>query len=154
MLTHLKRQIETRKALAQPEGDTMGYGRRYKPKGGSKYRAKKVTIGGETFDSQKEYNRWQELKIMQRAGIIRDLQRQVHFQLTPVVREPDTVGPRGGVKKGKVILERSEYIADFCYIDTATEEYIVEDVKGFKTPEYTLKKKFLYHERGILIHET
>lgn len=86
--------------------------------------------------------------------MIRDLQRQVHFQLTPTYREPDTIGPRGGVKKGKVIIDKSEYIADFCYVDTKTGEYIVEDVKGYKTPDYVLKKKFLYHLRGIMIHET
>ena len=130
----------------------MGYGRRYKPKGGSKYRAKKVTIGGETFDSQKEYNRWQELKIMQRAGIIHDLKRQVKFVLTPTIREPDIIGPKGGRKPGKVIELASSYVADFTYYKD--EDFIVEDCKGFKTPEYILKRKMMFYLKGIRIHET
>lgn len=133
----------------------MNYGHGYRPNRRNKYGAKRtITVDGLKFDSQKEADRWQELKWMAQAGMIRDLKRQVRFQLTPTVREPDTIGPKGGVKKGRVILEKSEYIADFTYIDTATEDYIVEDAKGYKTPEYNLKKKFLYHTRGILIHET
>ena len=91
---------------------------------------------------------------MERAGMISGLERQVHFQLTPTVYGPDVIDPKGGRKKGKVILAKSEYIADFCYTDNETEKYIVEDVKGYKTPEYILKKKMLYHLRGIMIHET
>lgn len=130
----------------------MGYG--YRKKGRNKYGAKKTYIGNEKFDSQREANRYYELRIMEKAGIIQNLKRQVPFELTPTVREPDTIGPRGGVKKGKVILEKSDYIADFTYTDTATGKFIVEDVKGYKTPEYILKKKFLYQLKGILIHET
>jgi hypothetical protein len=140
--------------VAETGGEVMNYGHGYKPKGRTKYGAKKVKIGGQKFDSQKEADRWQDLKWMERAGLIRDLKRQVHFQLTPTVREPDTFGPRGGRKLGKVILPSSEYVADFTYIETSTEKFIVEDVKGYKTPEYMLKKKFLYHLRGILIYET
>lgn len=132
----------------------MNYGHGYRSKGRSKYGSKRVVVDGQKFDSQKEADRWQELKWMERAGMIRDLKRQVHFQLTPPVTEPDTYGPRGGRKKGKVILEKAEYVADFTYTDNDTDEYIVEDVKGFKTPEYILKKKMLYHLRGLMIHET
>lgn len=132
----------------------MNYGHGYRPRKRNKYHNHK----GNGFDSQKEENRYYELKLMERAGLIRDLQRQVHFQLTPTVREPDTIGPRGGRKPGKVILEKSEYIADFTYTDNETERFIVEDVKGYRGGEayktFMLKKKFLYHTRGILIHET
>lgn len=131
----------------------MNFGHGYKPSR-SKYGAKKVTIDGQKFDSRKEAERWQELKWMERAGMISNLKRQVHFQLTPAYREPDTFGPRGGRKKGKLIVDKSEYVADFTYTDNETEKFIVEDVKGYKTPEYILKKKVLYHTRGILIHET
>lgn len=132
----------------------MNYGHGYKPRGRTKYGAKKVTVNGQKFDSKKEADRYYALRLLEKGGIISDLKRQVHFQLTPTVRAPDTVGPRGGRKPGKVILPASEYVADFCYIDTRTGKFIVEDVKGFKTPEYMLKKKFLYHLRGILIYET
>ena len=132
----------------------MNIGHGYKPKRQNKYGARKITVDGAKFDSKKEAERWQTLKWMEKAGLIRDLQRQVHFQLTPQVREPDTIGPRGGVKKGKVILEKAEYIADFTYIETDSGKFVVEDTKGWKTPEYILKKKMLYHLRGILIYES
>ena len=123
----------------------MNYGHGYP----AKYRNKKTN----GFDSKREYERYQELKLMERVGLIHGLKRQVHFELTPQVREPDTYGPKGGRRKGKVILERSEYIADFTYT-TQNGEFIVEDVKGYRTAEYILKKKFLYAKKGILIHET
>ena len=136
----------------------MRYGRGYKSKKRNKYGASKTVVNGQKFDSQKAADRYQELKMLERAGIIRKLKRQVHFQLTPVQREPDIIGPRGGVKKGKMILDKSEYVADFTYIDNETERLIVEDVKGYKGGEayrtFKLKQKFLYHTRGILIHET
>ena len=136
----------------------MRYGRGYKARSRSKYGASKTVVNGQKFDSQKEADRYLELKMLERAGIISNLKRQVHFQLTPVQREPDTIGPRGGVKKGKVILDKSEYIADFVYIDNETERLVVEDVKGYRGGEayrtFKLKQKFLYQTRGILIHET
>ena len=52
-------------------------------KGKSKYKNEKVVIDGIRFDSQKESNRWQELKILQKGGAIKDLRRQIHFQLQP-----------------------------------------------------------------------
>ena len=121
-------------------------------RGRNKYNNRK----GGGFDSQKEMDRYHELLLMERAGIIHGLKRQVPFQLTPTVRKPDVIGPRGGRKPGKVILNKSEYIADFTYYQG--EDFIVEDVKGYRDGaayrEFMLKKKMLYHLRGILIHET
>ena len=129
----------------------MNYGHGYKT---THRRSKYNNHKGGGFDSDKEKNRYYELKLMERAGIIHDLKRQVHFQLTPVVREPDIIGPRGGRKPGKVIMKKSEYIADFTYYDTETGRFIVEDCKGYRTQEYVLKKKLMYHLKGIMIHET
>ena len=95
----------------------------------NKYGNKKVTIGNETFDSSKEYRRFCELKLLQRAGKISDLRRQVKFVLIPTQREPDVVGVRGGVKKGKVIEQECAYIADFVYLNEKGET-VVEDAKG------------------------
>lgn len=118
----------------------------------SKYHSKKVTIGGETFDSTKEYRRFCELKLLQRAGKIKDLQRQVKFVLIPAQREPDEIGVRGGVKKGKIIEQECAYIADFVYVNDKGEK-VVEDTKGFKTKDYTIKRKLMLYVHGIRIQE-
>lgn len=130
------------------------YGHGYRqPRKSNKYHNKKS--GG--FDSKKEELRYQELLLLQRAGKIEGLERQVSFQLTPTVRGPETIGPRGGRKQGKVILQASSYVADFVYTDLETGEYVVEDVKGYRGGEayktFTLKKKFMYRIYGILIRE-
>lgn len=132
----------------------MNYGHGYRaPRKQSKYH----NIKGGGFDSQKEKMRYQELLLLQKAGKIADLQRQVVYQLTPTVRGPETVGPRGGRKQGKVLLQESSYVADFVYTDLETGEYVVEDVKGYKGGEayrlFMLKKKFFYRIYGILIRE-
>lgn len=118
----------------------------------NKYRNQKITVGDETFDSTKEYRRFCELKLLQRAGKISDLQRQVKFVLIPTQREPDEIGVRGGVKKGKVIEQECAYIADFVYNDDK-HNTVVEDTKGFKTKEYIIKRKLMLYVHGIRIHE-
>lgn len=121
--------------------------------GRSKYHARKTVVDGITFDSQKEARRYIDLKDMQREGKISDLQRQVRFELIPQYREPDIIGKRGGVKKGKVIESACYYIADFVYVDEATGEKVVEDAKGFRTPEYRIKRKLMYDRYSIRVHE-
>ena len=118
----------------------------------NKYGSKKVTVGDETFDSQKEYRRFCELKLLQRGKRISDLQRQVKFVLIPTQREPDTIGVRGGVKKGKVIENECAYIADFVYTNDKGET-VVEDTKGFKTKDYIIKRKLMLYVHGIRIQE-
>lgn len=118
----------------------------------SKYNSKKITVGNETFDSSKEYRRFSELKLLQRAGRISDLRRQVKFILIPTQREPDEIGPRGGVKKGNVIEQECSYVADFVY--TENGKTVVEDTKGFRTPDYIIKRKLMLHVHGIRIKET
>ena len=119
----------------------------------SKYHAKKVEVDGIVFDSKKEARRYSELKVMQKAGIISDLQRQVKFVLIPAQREPDTVGKRGGIKKGKLLERECSYVADFCYYVTETGLYVVEDTKGFRTPEYKIKRKLMLYVHNIKIKE-
>ena len=118
----------------------------------NKYGNKKITVGDETFDSSKEYRRFCELKLLQRAGKIKDLQRQVKFVLIPTQREPDVIGPRGGVKEGKVIEQECAYLADFVYVNDKGET-VVEDTKGFKTKDYIIKRKLMLHVHGISIQE-
>ena len=119
---------------------------------GKKYGNRKVATEDGTFDSVKEARRNAELQLLAAAGEIHDLRRQVHFELIPQQREPDTIGPRGGVIKGKVLEKACEYIADFCYID-ADGKKIVEDTKGFRTKDYVIKRKLMLYVHGIRIRE-
>lgn len=120
---------------------------------GNKYGAHKINDGGETFDSRKEYLRWVELNMMQRAGEITNLRRQVKFVLIPAQREPDKVGPKGGTRKGKLLERECSYIADYVYTDAWTGETVVEDAKGVKTEVYKIKKKLMLFRHGIQIRE-
>ena len=117
----------------------------------SKYGAKKVTVDGITFDSQKEYRRFRELVLLERAGRIQDLQRQVKYVLIPAQYEPDIIGKRGGVKRGKLIERECSYIADFVYTEDGKQ--VVEDTKGFRTQEYIIKRKLMLKEHGIRVRE-
>ena len=124
----------------------------------SKYRSEKITVelpDGtlHTFDSRKEARRYEELLIRLKAGEISDLRLQVKFVLIPAQYEPDTIGKRGGIKKGKLIEREASYYADFCYMENG--EKVVEDVKSpiTRTPVYKLKKKLLYFIYGIRIKE-
>lgn len=120
----------------------------------SKYHNKKITVNGETFDSLKEYRRYCELCLLERAGEISELRRQVKYELIPTQREPDAVGVRGGVKQGKVIERSCCYIADFVYVENGV--MVVEDTKGvkIKTDAYKIKKKLMLKLYGIKIRES
>lgn len=121
----------------------------------NKYNNRKVVILGENFDSQKEADRWAQLKLMERAGSITDLQRQVKFVLIPAQREVIRL-KNGDIKSGKVIEKEASYKADFVYTDTATGERVVEDVKSeitSKNQTYVLKRKLMLQVYGIRVHE-
>lgn len=123
-----------------------------------KYGNKKITAGnGQVFDSKKEYRRYCELTLLERAGEITNLQRQVQFILLPEQRAPGTEtykkGPRKGqVKPGPVLERKVTYIADFMYFENG--EPVVEDVKGLRTKEYVIKRKLMLYTYGIRIKET
>ncbi len=102
----------------------------------SKYGNKKITIDGITFDSQKEGKRYRDLKLLERAGLIANLELQPRYDITI---------------DGTYV---AHYKADFRYTDLEKQKRVVEDVKGVRTPEYRLKKKLveaLY--RGTIIEE-
>ena len=107
----------------------------------SKYGAKKVTVNGLTFDSKKEANRYRELDLLERAGKISNLDTQVKFELIPSQRID-----------GKVVERAVNYVADFVYMENGNK--VVEDTKGFKTPEYIIKRKLMLYVHGIRIKET
>lgn len=119
----------------------------------SKYHSRKITLDGESFDSIKEYNRWRELKLLERAGEITELQRQVKFKLIPTQREPCCeVNKNGCFKKGKVLERECSYIADFTYKNRLGFQ-VVEDTKGFKTKDYIIKRKLMLWVHHIQIQE-
>lgn len=122
----------------------------------NKYNAKKVSVDGIEFDSKKEAKRYQELLLLQKAGEIYMLERQKVYELLPAQREPDTVGKRGGVIKGKLLERAVEYVADFVYTDK-NGKTVVEDVKGFREggayAVFVLKRKLMLYRYGIKIIE-
>lgn len=118
----------------------------------SKYHSHKIKAEGLTFDSRKEYARWKELRLMERAGAIKDLRRQVKFVLIPAQYGQSTTGPRGGVKKGQLLERECAYIADFVYVKDG--KTVVEDCKGFRTEAFKIKKKLMLDRYGIRILET
>ena len=111
----------------------------------SKYRNKKVLADGIAFDSKKEARRYQELKLMEDAGVISRLERQVKFDLLPNQKDPD----------GKVIERKVQYIADFVYEKNG--KIIVEDVKGYRDGGayrvFVIKRKLMLYRFGLHVIE-
>ena len=126
--------------------------RGYNRFGRNKYKNTKVEVDGLIFDSKKEARRYKELKLLEEAGEITDLRMQVKYQLLPEQREPDHIGKRGGIHKGKIIERESSYLADFVYTDNEGQT-IVEDTKGMRTTDYVLKRKMMLYFHGIRIRE-
>jgi hypothetical protein len=124
----------------------------------NKFGAKKVTTpDGQKFDSIKERDRYVVLKLLERAGNITGLERQVKFELIPTQREESTevykAGPQKGLPKPGAIIEKPcTYVADFTYYQDG--KYIVEDAKGCKTEAYKIKKKLMLWVHGIRIKES
>ena len=124
----------------------------------NKYHNKKCVYLGENFDSRKEARRYAELLILEKAGHISDLRRQVSYELIPAQREVSfdvykRGARKGETKEGKIIEKAVCYVADFVYTDNATGEEVVEDVKGIRTKEYVLKRKMMLFLKGIRITE-
>ena len=108
----------------------------------SKYHNKKVMYDNYMFDSKKEANYYLKFKIMQDAGIIRDLELQKKYVLQKSFTN----------KEGKKYREIS-YIADFYYVTVKENKEHVVDVKGFRTDVYKLKKKLFEYKYGLEIEE-
>lgn len=106
----------------------------------SKYKSRKYSIDGVVFDSKKEANRWFELVLLQKAGQVTDLKRQVKYELIPSQRVD-----------GKVAERACTYVADFVYKQNG--KTVVEDTKGFKTKDYIIKRKLMLWVHGIRIVE-
>lgn len=107
-----------------------------------KYANVPTSIGDLDFDSRAEAKRWAELELMQKAGQIRNLRRQVPYELIPSQKRPS-----GGTERA------CTYVADFCYDEAPHWRTVVADTKGFSTPEYRIKRKLMLHVHGIEVRE-
>ena len=103
----------------------------------SKYGNRKLKApDGQVFDSVREFHRYGVLRLLERAGKISDLKRQVSFELIP-----------------KQDGERAcTYVADFTYYEDG--KLVVEDCKGYATEVFRLKKKLMLWVHGIRIKIT
>ena len=123
----------------------------------SKYHAKKTEVDGIVFDSKREAQRYQQLKLMEKAGVICDLKRQVKYELIPAQ-----------YINGKCVERAITYTSDFEYYilkplrqktvmaepdAKAVGQHVVEDVKGMRTDVYRIKRKLMLYKYGILITE-
>lgn len=131
--------------------------------GTNKFGAKQIIAAdGTRFDSKKEYKRYCELKLLERAGKISVLELQPRFELIPTQREKSTEvyksGPnKGQPKPGYVIEKACTYVGDFAYWQDG--KYIVEDVKGYQDPrsaayaKFVIKRKLMLWVHGIQVKE-
>lgn len=101
----------------------------------NKYRNKITVVDGLKFHSKLEAKRYQELKLLERSGVISGLELQKQFNVIPI-------------QKGE---RAATYKADFCYVENGN--IVVEDTKGIKTPEYILKRKLMLFVHNIKIRE-
>ena len=113
-----------------------------KGKGRPKYRNEKVVTTIGTFDSKKECDRFWALQMYEKAGSIKNLRRQVAYEVIHAQYGAD----------GKLLENAVKYIADFVYEQGG--ETVVEDAKGYRTPEYKIKRKLMLRVHGIRIRET
>lgn len=107
----------------------------------NKYHNRKIVREGETYDSVKEYRRAKELELLEKGGVIKDLKRQVRFEIIPSQRGDD----------GKVVERAVTYVADFVYFEDG--KLVVEDTKGYRTKDYIIKRKLMRYLLGINIRE-
>lgn len=107
----------------------------------SKYRAKRTTVDGVTFHSAKEAARYQELRLLEKAGEIRQLRLQVPLELNAGNPVPQRIG---------------EYRADFVYEERLHEDWClrIEDTKGMDTPLSKWKRKHVQAQYGIQVRLT
>ena len=102
----------------------------------NKYGNRRIRTEDGWFDSQRELKRWQELKLLEKAGEITDLKRQVPFELIP--------------KMGR--QRPTFFVADFVYAKDGFK--VVEDSKGYRNKLYMLKRKLMLYRHQIQVLET
>lgn len=92
----------------------------------NKYHNKRICINGIKFDSQCEYERYAELKLLERTNVISNLRYHDKSDVIILLEDPPV-----------------KYEPDFCYIDNTTGKLVIEDTKGVQTKEFIIKKKMI-----------
>ena len=95
------------------------------------------TMDGIVFDSRMEMLRYADLKLLEKAGEIRELSIQPKYELL-----------EGFVRRGKNYLP-IHYIGDFLYYDVKKKRKVVEDVKGVETEVFKIKQKLFAYRHNI-----
>lgn len=110
-----------------------------------KFGNKKITNIYGTFDSKREWNRYSELAMLEKQGVIGNLERQVKFELVPKVKFTDEQRAKPAIR----------YFADFTYNEKRDGKwrFVVEDAKGFRDDKYRMKKHMMLAFHGIEIQE-
>lgn len=111
----------------------------------SKFGNRKITIDGIERDSLAESNRLEQLKILQRAGAIKNLKYQVKYELIPK--------QQGEYRNERAVIYIADYVYDVVMPDGSLRQ-VVEDCKGHKTKDYIIKRKLMLYIHGISIKET
>lgn len=107
----------------------------------TKYHSRSIVVDGIKFPSHREARRYRELKLLERAGEIRDLELQKKYVLIPAQKKPS-----GGTERA------CTYTADFVYRDSTGRE-VVEDAKGMHTQQYVIRRKLMLWVHGIEVRE-
>lgn len=107
----------------------------------NKYHNKKIVYDDIKFDSKKEANYYLKLKMLQKTGVIKDLELQKEFILQP------------SFKLNNKTYRKITYKADFSYVTVDDDKLHIVDVKGYKVDVYLLKKKMLAYKYGLEIEE-
>ena len=112
----------------------------------SKYGATPLVVEGIRFDSKREARRYQELRVLERLGVVRDLERQPRYALEVLELHHGAAG---------AIVNCGHYTADFRYLDVESGRVMVEDVKSqaTRTTAYRLRKRLVEAIHGVTITE-
>jgi hypothetical protein len=108
----------------------------------AKYRNCPTSIGDDSYRSKREASRHQELLLLERAGEIAGLTREVPFVLAPGVKIDGETRKRPALR----------YVLDFLYT-TKDGRMVHEDAKGMQTPAYRIKKHLMKTVHGIDVRE-
>jgi hypothetical protein len=108
----------------------------------TKYGAIKTVLDGIKFDSKAEARRWAELRLLERAGQIKDLQRQVKLELVPGCKLHGEDRARPAIR----------LVVDFRYVERGQEVY--EDTKGMETPASRMKRHMAKALLGVDVRVT
>ena len=153
IVKEMRRKAEKQAKAAEPKV-------KHKSKKTPKLRNQKVTRGDKTFDSKREADRYDELVLLEKQGIIQNLEWQKEYLLIPAQYETvEQYGKSGKrIKDKQILIERKvTYVADFVYKKDG--DTIVEDSKCYRNPasapyaKFVLKRKLMLWVHGIRITE-